>query len=296
MRDKKKEATFAGNVKVIQGDTTMTSKSLVVFYDGGSTPAAPAANAKGASLYLTTSGGQRFEIVGFGADGKLARGGTALNLAYTAGARVRVDARFDLKNGTVLDLGGALADHDHRVDEPRGALIGSALRFAPGAPGAQGGLDLALEAAAGLEYRVIGRFVRIGTETTEAHPDDVRLDGLDVLIVDSQLAYGLRKGIHREDVDIEFQDEIFENLLGFGLGQIQSERFLAGVEGEEVAAHRVLTFTVRLPDAAVGIGELGVLKTDNAGPLLSEAPAQIRKDGGLLHRKKSDVAERVCHV
>ena len=35
MRDKKKEATFAGNVKVIQGDTTMTSKSLVVFYDGG---------------------------------------------------------------------------------------------------------------------------------------------------------------------------------------------------------------------------------------------------------------------
>src|SRR6185295_9739654 len=30
MRDKKKEATFAGNVKVVQGDTTMTSKSLVV--------------------------------------------------------------------------------------------------------------------------------------------------------------------------------------------------------------------------------------------------------------------------
>src|SRR5450756_2443264 len=33
MRDKKKEATFAGNVKVVQGDTTMTSKTLVVFYD-----------------------------------------------------------------------------------------------------------------------------------------------------------------------------------------------------------------------------------------------------------------------
>jgi lipopolysaccharide export system protein LptA len=28
MRDKKKEATFAGNVKVVQGDTTMTSKTL----------------------------------------------------------------------------------------------------------------------------------------------------------------------------------------------------------------------------------------------------------------------------
>src|SRR5271154_4925743 len=44
MRDKKKEATFSGNVKVIQGDTTMTSKTLVVFYDSNSAPAAPAAN------------------------------------------------------------------------------------------------------------------------------------------------------------------------------------------------------------------------------------------------------------
>ncbi len=33
MRDKKKEATFTGNVKVVQGDTTMTSKTLVVFYE-----------------------------------------------------------------------------------------------------------------------------------------------------------------------------------------------------------------------------------------------------------------------
>src|SRR5688500_12506973 len=43
MRDKKKEATFAGNVKVVQGDTTMTSKSLVVFYDSGPAPATPTA-------------------------------------------------------------------------------------------------------------------------------------------------------------------------------------------------------------------------------------------------------------
>ena len=48
MRDKKKEATFAGNVKVVQGDTTMTSKTLVVFYDSGPEPATPpAAAAKG---------------------------------------------------------------------------------------------------------------------------------------------------------------------------------------------------------------------------------------------------------
>jgi lipopolysaccharide export system protein LptA len=50
MRDKKKEATFSGNVKVIQGDTTMTSKTLVVFYDSTTPPsAAPAANSKTAA-------------------------------------------------------------------------------------------------------------------------------------------------------------------------------------------------------------------------------------------------------
>ena len=47
MRDKKKEATFAGNVKVVQGDTTMTSKSLVVFYNSGPAPAAAACRAEG---------------------------------------------------------------------------------------------------------------------------------------------------------------------------------------------------------------------------------------------------------
>jgi len=40
MRDKKKEATFSGNVKVVQGDTTMTSKTLVVFYESTPAPAA----------------------------------------------------------------------------------------------------------------------------------------------------------------------------------------------------------------------------------------------------------------
>src|SRR5213595_4206830 len=56
MRDKKKEAMFSGNVKVVQGDTTMTSKTLVVFYDSTSAPApatpAPAApkGSKSASM------------------------------------------------------------------------------------------------------------------------------------------------------------------------------------------------------------------------------------------------------
>jgi lipopolysaccharide export system protein LptA len=47
MRDKQKQATFSGNVKVVQGDTTMTSKSLVVFYESKNQPGAqPAGNTK----------------------------------------------------------------------------------------------------------------------------------------------------------------------------------------------------------------------------------------------------------
>ena len=61
MRDKKKEAVFSGNVKVVQGDTTMTSKSLVVFYDSGGAsdspqqPAAPKASKSG-SMQSATPG------------------------------------------------------------------------------------------------------------------------------------------------------------------------------------------------------------------------------------------------
>ena len=59
MRDKKKEAVFSGNVKVVQGDTTMTSKSLVVFYDSGGSdapqPAAPKASKSG-SMQSATPG------------------------------------------------------------------------------------------------------------------------------------------------------------------------------------------------------------------------------------------------
>jgi lipopolysaccharide export system protein LptA len=34
VRDKDKIATFSGNVRVVQGDTTMRSKTLIVYYDG----------------------------------------------------------------------------------------------------------------------------------------------------------------------------------------------------------------------------------------------------------------------
>ena len=55
MRDKKKEATFTGNVKVIQGDTTMTSKVLVVYYESSNQNAQPAAPATATPKATTKS-------------------------------------------------------------------------------------------------------------------------------------------------------------------------------------------------------------------------------------------------
>jgi lipopolysaccharide export system protein LptA len=58
MRDKKKEATFSGNVKVVQGDTTMTAKTLVVFYEGGGQASPPSGTkaTKSAALQSATPG------------------------------------------------------------------------------------------------------------------------------------------------------------------------------------------------------------------------------------------------
>jgi len=61
MRDKQKEATFSGNVKVVQGDTTMTSKTLVVFYESSSQsgqqpPQTKANGSKGAKAAAAATG------------------------------------------------------------------------------------------------------------------------------------------------------------------------------------------------------------------------------------------------
>lgn len=56
VRDKKKEATFTGDVKVVQGDTTMTSASLVVFYDQEAAPPAKGKAAAKAPIPAATAG------------------------------------------------------------------------------------------------------------------------------------------------------------------------------------------------------------------------------------------------
>jgi lipopolysaccharide export system protein LptA len=62
VRDQQHQATFAGNVKLTQGDTTIQCKSLVVFYEDTAAP--PAATAKGAPARAVPA--QKAATPGFG--------------------------------------------------------------------------------------------------------------------------------------------------------------------------------------------------------------------------------------
>lgn len=110
MRDKKKEATFSGNVKVIQGDTTMTSKTLVVFYEsgGGDKPPTPQpAPAKGAKNSSTGAPIQS-ATPGPGGSSSIKRLEAHGNVVVTQKDQVVTGetAVFDTKTNLITMLGG----------------------------------------------------------------------------------------------------------------------------------------------------------------------------------------------
>jgi lipopolysaccharide export system protein LptA len=121
MRDKKKEATFSGNVKVIQGDTTMTSKTLVVFYDSNpATPApaagaAPAANAKAAPAKAAAP--MQAAAPGPGGSSSIRRLEARGNVVVTQKDQVVTGetAVFDTKTNLVTMLGGVVLTQGKNV-------------------------------------------------------------------------------------------------------------------------------------------------------------------------------------
>ncbi|MDO9296726.1 LptA/OstA family protein [Bradyrhizobium sp.] len=116
MRDKKKEATFAGNVKVIQGDTTMTSKSLVVFYDGGSAPAAAPA-AKGGNAKAAKSAPMQAATPGPGGSSSIRRLEAKGNVVVTQKDQVVTGetAVFDTRANMITMLGGIVLTQGKNV-------------------------------------------------------------------------------------------------------------------------------------------------------------------------------------
>jgi lipopolysaccharide export system protein LptA len=113
MIDKKKEATFTGNVKVVQGDTTMKSKILVVFYDNAASTApagaaAPAAPAKAPIKSATPGPGGSSSIRRLEAKG---------NVIVTQKDQVVTGetAVFDTKTNLVTMLGGVVLTQGKNV-------------------------------------------------------------------------------------------------------------------------------------------------------------------------------------
>lgn len=102
VRDKDKIATFSGNVKVVQGDTTMRSKTLVVFYDQDKAGAKP-----GMTTAQPGPGGnssvRRLE----------ARGGVVVTQNdQTVTGETGI---FDMKTNTVTMTGGVVLTKDKNV-------------------------------------------------------------------------------------------------------------------------------------------------------------------------------------
>ena len=110
MRDKKKEATFSGNVKVVQGDTTMTSKVLVVFYESAQAPAAaPAGNTKAAAKTAPAPAPIQSATPGPGGSSQIRRLEAKGNVVVTQKDQVVTgeSAVFDTKTNLVTMVGGA---------------------------------------------------------------------------------------------------------------------------------------------------------------------------------------------
>jgi lipopolysaccharide export system protein LptA len=109
MRDKKKEATFSGNVKVVQGDTTMTSKTLVVFYESKDANAAPPpGNAKTAKSAPAQSAPMQSATPGPGGASSIKRLEAKGNVVVTQKDQVVTGdtAVFDTKTNLITMLGG----------------------------------------------------------------------------------------------------------------------------------------------------------------------------------------------
>ncbi len=109
LRDKKKEATFTGDVKVVQGDTTMTSKTLVVFYDQD-TPA-PGKAAKPAKPAMTAA------APGPGGNSSIRRLEAKGSVVVTQKDQVVTgdSAVFDTKTNLVTMLGGVVLTQGKNV-------------------------------------------------------------------------------------------------------------------------------------------------------------------------------------
>lgn len=146
VRDKDKTATFSGNVVVKQGDTTLRSKTLVVFYDqddaakGGMKAAQPGPGGKQSIRRLEARGGV-----------------TVVQKEQTATGQTGI---FDMKSNTITMTGGVVISQGQNV--LRGERL--VVDVATGHARVEGG-------------RVQGMFSPNSRDSKEAKPDSTASPG-----------------------------------------------------------------------------------------------------------------------
>jgi len=105
VRDKDRKATFTGRVKVVQGDTTMRCKTLIVFYEPKQQPTAGAAGAMPAAKPGPGGSSQISKLEASG-------GVTVTQKDQTATGETGL---FDMKSNTVTLLGNVLVSQGPNV-------------------------------------------------------------------------------------------------------------------------------------------------------------------------------------
>jgi hypothetical protein len=144
-------------------------------------------------------------------------------------------------------------------------------------------------AAHGLDDRIITRHIGVfRSHRRDARPDQVRLDSTERGVIDAERLVAGRQRIAAEDVDLERRDQSAENFLPARMLEVQRDRFLAHIGGNEITAPILIGDAAS--DIAVGVaGEtavrLGCLDADHA-------PAELRKaQRRRRHRKRLLQAE-----
>jgi lipopolysaccharide export system protein LptA len=107
VRDKDKIATFSGDVRVVQGDTTMRSKTLVVFYDQDTPPDGKPGEGKPAKAATPGPGGSS-QIRRLEAKGSVVV--TQKDQTVTG-----ENGLFDMKSNTVTMTGGVILTQGDNV-------------------------------------------------------------------------------------------------------------------------------------------------------------------------------------
>lgn len=117
VRDKKKEAVFSGDVKVVQGDTTMKSKTLTVFYDGGNSGNQPANGAPAAKAAQKQKGQITAAQPGPGGSSSIRRLEARGNVVVTQKDQVVTgeSAVFDTRSNLITMLGGVVLTQGKNV-------------------------------------------------------------------------------------------------------------------------------------------------------------------------------------